>query len=79
MTTSNKRNFFAIPAILAIFFALFLAIQGNLDAPVLYNSNAETLKRGETVCAFVDTKEGKKPCDAFTEEERKNMEQRWAE
>lgn len=50
-----------------------------LDAPVVYDSHSETLATGKTVCAFVDTKNGKKPCTAFSEDERAKMRHEWAE
>lgn len=48
-------------------------------APVAYYSNKALVQTGKKVCAFVDTKEGKKPCTAFSGDELRNMEEAWSE
>ena len=80
MSLHKKHDMLVLPVLVVIgLIVLALFILRDLEAPMVYNSNSATLRSGEVVCAFVDTKEGKKPCDAFSLEERSKMEHRWAE
>lgn len=64
---------------IAVTTAFLLLLLKDVDAPVVYLSNAKTHKMGEPICAFVDTKYGKEQCSAFTKTARAQMTQKWAE
>ena len=49
------------------------------SASIVYYSNKAMVQTGKKVCAFVDTKEGKKPCTAFSKDELRHMEEAWSE
>lgn len=78
MRTTRDRlaNVFACTGVALLFVVAFLEYE---SAPVVYYSNKAMVQTGKKVCAFVDTKEGKKSCTAYSKDELRNMEEAWSE
>lgn len=73
------RLIFVIFLGIAVTTAFFLFLMKDITAPVVYLSTSKTQKEGETICAFVDTENGRERCSSYSLASRKKMTQRWAE